>query len=491
MSVECRRRIVAVVLTVLTPLVAARHAAAQSGAAVPPQTPDVAALSRLVEEQRKLLEAQGRVIEDLTRRLDDTTKLVVASQQRLADLEQKAAAPALQQRLKDIEQSISVLPELTEKELGSPDFPGSFKIPGTDAAIRFGGQIRTILVRNLGALGTEDRFVTSSIPIEGTPEASKSSRTTLTANPSRFETDFRTPTAVGPLRAYLSGDFAGSNRTYRLRHAFGQWRGWLVGQTWSAFSDPEAEPDGLDFEGLNAISLFRQPGIRWTRPFKDSYELALAIENPSPDLTGASGVNQVPDFIARVRFNTNENPSGRRLLFRGGGHVQAALLIRQLRGEPIDQANTTLSTGGIGVHVSGRLPAPWRQQDYLKFATAAGTGIGRYITDLGTLGGQDAVYDAGANTLIALSVYSTYIGYEHWWTDTLRTTGTFGLVLVNNADIQALDSLHQTTRSSFNLSWSPIQRIDLIAEFLTGRRVNKDRQAGRAGQLQVGWIFRF
>ena len=353
---------------------------------MPPQTPDVAALSRLVEEQRKLLEAQGRVIEDLTRRLDEhRTKLVVASQQRLADLEQKAAAPALQQRLKDIEQSISVLPELTEKELGSTDFPGSFKIPGTDAAIRFGGQIRTILVRNLGALGTEDRFVTSSIPIEGTPEASKSSRTTLTANPSRFETDFRTPTAVGPLRAYLSGDFAGSNRTYRLRHAFGQWRGWLVGQTWSAFSDPEAEPDGLDFEGLNAISLFRQPGIRWTRPFKDSYELALAIENPSPDLTGASGVNQVPDFIARVRFNTNENPSGRRLLFRGGGHVQAALLIRQLRGEPIDQANTTLSTGGIGVHVSGRLPAPWRQQDYLKFATAAGTGIGRYITDLGTL----------------------------------------------------------------------------------------------------------
>jgi len=183
MSVECCRRTVAVVLTVLTALGAARHAAAQSSAAVPPQTPDVAALSRLVEEQRKLLETQGRVIEDLTRRLDDTTKLVAASQQRLADLEQKAAAPALQQRLKDIEQSISVLPELTQKELGSPDFPGSFKIPGTDAAIRFGGQIRTILVRNLGALGTEDRFVTSSIPIEGTPEASKSSRTTLTANP--------------------------------------------------------------------------------------------------------------------------------------------------------------------------------------------------------------------------------------------------------------------------------------------------------------------
>jgi DcaP outer membrane protein len=493
MFAEWRRRTVAVVLTVLIALVAARHAAAQPGAALPPQAPDVANLSRLAEEQRKLLEAQGRVIEDLTRRLDETSKVVAASQQRLADLERSASAstPQVEQRLKEIEQSISVLPELTEQELGSTDFPGSFKIPGRDAAIRFGGQIRTVLVRNLGALGTEDRFVTSSIPIEGTPEASKSSRTTLTANPSRFETDFRTPTAVGQLRAYLSGDFAGSNRTYRLRHAFGQWRGLLIGQTWSAFSDPEAEPDGLDFEGLNAISLFRQPGIRWTRPFKDSYELAFAIENPSPDITGASGVNQVPDFIARVRFNAAEKPSGRRMLFRGAGHTQAALLIRQIRGEPDGQQNLTLSTGGIGVHVSGRLPAPWRQQDYVRFATAAGRGIGRYITDLGTLGGQDAVYDVGDNTLVALAVYSTYVGYEHWWTDRLRSTGTFGLVVVNNADIQASDSLHQTTRTSFNLSWSPIQRIDLIAELLSGRRVNKDRQDGRAGQLQFGWIFRF
>ena len=39
------------------------------------------------------------------------------------------------------------------------------------------------------------------------------------------------------------------------------------------FSDPEAEPDGLDFEGLNAISLFRQPMVRWTKPVADRFEL--------------------------------------------------------------------------------------------------------------------------------------------------------------------------------------------------------------------------
>jgi hypothetical protein len=171
--------------------------------------------------------------------------------------------------------------------------------------------------------------------------------------------------------------------------------------------------------------------------------------------------------------------------------VQVALLVRQIRGEPDQATNQIVSTGAFAVHVSGSIPAWWRPQDYVKFASAAGSGIGRYITDLGMLGGQDGVYDPLSNTLSALPVYSTYVGYEHWWTDMLRTTGTFGVVYVDNLDIQTLDSLHRTTRTSFNISWSPAQRVDLIAELLWGRRENKNRQDGRAGQVQLGWIFRF
>ena len=68
---------------------------------------------------------------------------------------------------------------------------------------------------------------------------------------------------------------------FRLRHAYGQWQGLVIGQTWSTFADPEAEPSGIDFEGLNAIALFRQPQVRYTRPLRQRYSLAAAIENPS------------------------------------------------------------------------------------------------------------------------------------------------------------------------------------------------------------------
>jgi hypothetical protein len=40
---------------------------------------------------------------------------------------------------------------------------------------------------------------------------------------------------------------------------------------------------------LNAISQFRQPQVRYTRAIHEQLRLALALENPAPDLTGAEG----------------------------------------------------------------------------------------------------------------------------------------------------------------------------------------------------------
>ena len=121
----------------------------------------------------------------------------------------------------------------------------------------------------------------------------------------------------------------------------------------------------------------------------------------------------------------------RRDRLRGGGHVQLAFLLRQIRGEYVPDA--TLSTLGVGAHYSGRITSPLApDRDRILFALAGGWGIGRYITDLGTVGGQDAVYDPATNTLQALPVLSGYVGYEHWWIPTLRSTATWGTVYVDN-----------------------------------------------------------
>jgi hypothetical protein len=445
----------------------------------------------ILEEQQKRLVAQEARIEALEGRLARTGDLAPTENRRpeapapLPDA--PPPPPAAQAPLEETEKT----PSLEVKDIAA-EFPRSFKIPGTDAGLRIGGQVRMVDVHNIGALGSDDRFVTSSIPIEGSEEAEKGSRTTYTVDASRLNFDMRTPSGVGHLRAFVEADFAGSGRSFRLRHAYGQWRNLIIGQTWSTFSDPEAEPDGIDFEGLNAISLFRQPQVRWTKTVAERTSVAVSLENPDPDLTGAAGVNQVPDLIGRVRWEPGEKPLGPLGLLHTGSHVQAAILVRQLRGAPPDRPNDAVGTGGVGFNVSGRLALPWSvDRDYVTFAANAGYGIGRYISDLGTLGGQDAVYDGATNTLEALPVASGYFGYQHWWSQSVRSTVTWGGVWVDNLDTQASNSLQRTQRASLNLSWSPIARIDLVAEFLWGRRVNKDGQRGTATQYQLGSVFRF
>jgi len=452
--------------------------------------PSLERLARLVEEQGKLIEQQAKEIEELRQSLEDTKNLALSANNRLNELQQKPPEPtvpaALEQRLAALEQTAQKVPEMPAAEVKPADFPGSFPIPGTDAAIKFGGQVRTTLVHSADALGTDDRFVTSSIPAEGTQEAGKGARFSYSARPSRANIDFRSPTAVGPMRAFIEADFAGSSNAFRLRHAYGQWKKLIIGQTWSTFSDPEAEPDGIDFEGLNAISLFRQVQIRWTQPLRERLAFSLAIEDPAPSVTGANGVSLTPDLIARLRWEPEKKGLLERL-----GHVQTAVLVRTIRAEPFDQPNQTLTTGGIGGNVSGVLTPRWDGDDQFKFAAYAGTGIGRYITDLGTLGGQDAYYDSATNTLKALPVFAAYYGYERLWKPRFRSTFTYGIVQVDNLDIQPDDSLRRTQRVSANILWSPVRRIDVVLELLAGRRVNKDGRLGTAKQVQAGWTFRF
>jgi hypothetical protein len=142
--------------------------------------------------------------------------------------------------------------------------------------------------------------------------------------------------------------------------------------------------------------------------------------------------------------------------------------------------------------VSGRLNTGWIfEGDDLTFSGYAGMGLARYITDLDSLGGQDAVFDPATGELKLLPVLAGYLGYELGWTEELRSALTAGWVQVTNLDLQAPGSLEKTLRGSVNFMWSPVSRLDLVAEFLVGKRWNKDGGWGEASQLQLGARYLF
>ncbi len=440
----------------------------------------IAELRQLLAEQRVALDRQAQMIEEQGRALMALRQQInganAGTQERQQPHPQAAAAAAANVESQTppakpaSRTAAEPTPDLPTAVVTAGDFPGSIRIPGTESALKLGGQARVVAVHTLNALGTEDRFVTSSIPV-GIPRAGDEARTVYTPIASRLSTELRMPSQRGPSASRIDAGLATSAAAIvRLTGPRG----------------PSAI--GIDFEGLNAISRFRQPLFRWTPTGTGArYQWAFAVENPAPDLTGAEGLNHTPDFIARLKFQ----PGRKRGLALYTDHIQASLLVRQLRGEVPGQSGGALATGGIGGNISGVLVPRWDADDRIKFAVNAGSGIGRYIADLSSLGGQDAVYDPLQVSLRALPVASGYFGYEHAWSRVFTTAVTYGLVNVSNLDIQLDDAFHRTQRTSINLMWNPVPFVDIVVEVLAGTRVNKNGQRASSSQIQSGWTLRF
>jgi hypothetical protein len=491
------RRIVLIAAAAV--LVAASLLAQEPPEPTPSPTPVPGAehLLRIIELQQQQLEEQKKLIAEQQRRLEEMQRTLESVNRRLAELEARTtgeqAPAALEARLKQLETSVTTKPELPPDVVSAGDFPGSFRIPGSDAAMKIGGWVWSSMVQTFDALGSDDRFLTYSIPVEGTPEAGKGERLSLWAGPSKFNFDVRTPTELGQMRAFIETDFGGENKTLRLRHAYGQYAGLIVGQTWSTFSDPDADHEDIDFEGLNAENVQRQAQVRYTMPLRDDLRLALAIEYPTASITGGQAVNQVPDLVGRLVRRIPD------------GHLQASAVIRQVRGELETQPNVVETVTAWGLSGSGVVPMRrWDQRDRLIFQVNAGKGIARYINDLNSAGGQDAVFDPVTGDLTALFAYGAYVAYEHHWEfqpnipsmpflnfSNLRSSLILGHVNVHNLGIQDPTAYDKTNRLSLNLLWSPIPRVDLGTQFIYGNRQNKDGSQGSARQLQLRVRFFF
>jgi hypothetical protein len=160
-------------------------------------------------------------------------------------------------------------------------------------------------------VGNPNMFITSRIPVEGEADYDKDEHFALHAKQTRLSLELRSPTKLGALKIYYENDFFGNNTEpsmdYRLRHFYGQVANLTVGQTWSTFYDPDANPDTLDFEGPGSLPVMRQPELRYTLPIhKKSMFVAWAIEQPKSDLSnlpaGADGRNRMPDFTSHWRW---------------------------------------------------------------------------------------------------------------------------------------------------------------------------------------------
>jgi hypothetical protein len=353
-----------------------------------------------------------------------------------------------------------------------PSRKGYIPIPGTKSSFKIGGYLKMDAIVDPRLAGNPDQFLTSSIPVN-VPSGANTSSFNLHGRQTRFNVDFRRPSSAGPLRVFLETDFFGSDgaTTFRLRHAYGQARNLLVGWTWSTLVDVDAFPDTLDAMAPNGVSKTRQPQVRYTLPIKGGNSLAFAVEKPNAEISiaGVSNVNSFPDGIVRYRHE------GQR------GHFQLGGVFRQIGGAS-QTLNATRSVFGSGAALSGGIKV--FEKDFLLFDASYGNGMAHYIDVISGLG-LDAAANAARTGLVALLATGAYGGYQHQWTETLRSTATYGFAQVTNSPTQGDAVFHKGQYVSGNIIWRPSKSGELGFEYLFGEHVRKDGASATASRLQI------
>ncbi|TVZ41477.1 hypothetical protein P886_0823 [Alteromonadaceae bacterium 2753L.S.0a.02] len=322
-----------------------------------------------------------------------------------------------------------------------------------------------------------DFYIPALTPVGG---ESENRQFDMHARQTRFNLTTVTDLGDSSLKTFVEMDFMATpngderiSNSYspRLRHAFMQYNGWLLGQTWSTFQNTGALPETADFIGNTDFGIFvRQAQVRYT-----AGGFQVSIENPETTITPFSGGdrivaddNQLPDFV--LRYN----------LKAGGFDIAFAGLARELAYNNTGSGGTIDSTTtSVGVSVSGKWT--FGNKDDIRFGVNAGSGMGRYI---GLNVANGAVLDSEGD-LQAIDSTAYYLAYRHLWNAQWRSNITYSTIAIDN-DVELVgDAATKMTDSArLNLFYSPVPAYTVGAEVAVANRELENDLSGTMTRLQ-------
>jgi hypothetical protein len=335
------------------------------------------------------------------------------------------------------------------------DIGGSFRLPGSETSIRIYGYAEAHLIHDIKAPGPSDLFTDLMFqPLDNS--GAQKGKTKLTASTSRFGFETSTPTKLGALATKIEADFysyGSDNRNrLRLRHAYGEYGGFLVGQTWSTFMDLDDLPETVDFNGPIGAPFSRRTMIRYTYGDpKAGYKFTAALEDPEDQFGGGSANERLPQVV--LRFDKSFD----------WGAVNARLLGHEKR-----SATQTKRGGGVGVGGSYKL-------------TDRDLFMGQYTRvdgDIDQLYGSNGYAIDGAGAITFDKNQGLVLGYARTFSDQLRGTLVYGMNKGKTAEAVDNRSLKQFF---VNLIYTPIKNVELGAEVILGKRKTF---AGDTGTMQ-------
>jgi len=345
--------------------------------------------------------------------------------------------------------------ELKQKDaVVAGDIAGGFRLPGSETSMRIYGYAEAHALTDLKQWASPDNFTNLS----GQPISGQRGRTKFTAETSRFGIETSTPTSLGAFNAKVEADFysygSGNRNRLRLRHAYGEYGGFLVGQTWSTFMDVDNLPETVDFNGPIGAPFSRRAMVRYT--YGDptgGYKFTFALEDPEDQFGGGSARERLPQVVGRFDKSFS----------RGSFNVR--VLAHEKR-SPVE------SKMGFGIGIGGSFKLT--DSDLLMGQVA------RVDGDVDQMYGSNGhAIDGNTGRILFDKNYGLVLGWAHTFSEKLRSNLVFGMNHSNASnpflaayenpadDVYANKRLRQL---HVDLIYSPIKNVELGAEFVWGKR---------------------
>ncbi|MCA9777393.1 MAG: hypothetical protein KC800_11770, partial [Candidatus Eremiobacteraeota bacterium] len=199
---------------------------------------------------------------------------------------------------------------------------------------------------------------------------------------------------------------------------------------------------------------------------------SLAAENPGGIITPNGfelqddGLRNSIDLAANLRAN------------KEWGHLQLSGLYRNIKLDGFPGQQNSFKGWGLGLSGKKRIG----EDDDLLFEVVLGDGIGRYISDLR---GTDSEVGYDSSGLLGTQFsHGAYLGYQHHWSESTRSTIYGGYARVSLRDGQPPDSYRRGTKLAVNLMRDLTEKDRVGLEFMIGKRENLDGQSMSASRLQ-------
>ncbi|MDF0749584.1 DcaP family trimeric outer membrane transporter [Marinobacter sp. 71-i] len=281
----------------------------------------------------------------------------------------------------------------------------------------------------------------------------------------------------------VEGDFrGGGGGSLRLRHAYGEYNGVLMGQTWSNFTSFVGNTSTLDFDSLPGLAGYqgRVAQARYT-----TGPLSFSLEDPQNSLldpTGASTDTKdgLPAITARLQDS------------QGGLSYSAAILAHQ-----VGYDTGTEDESSMGFATFGALKMALSDMITIQGTLSYTDGANSFLYRSGdNFGAASAYVDPASGDVETISGYGGSVGAGFNLGGGRSINVGYGMVEVDWDDaeddgVAVGDQSESNSAVMANYQWTPVKNVMMGVEYQFLKRENVSGDDGDASRLLFAAQYNF